>query len=379
MVRHDFYMFRKGRSPKGMWPAFMFAGLLGATADLSVVAEGNPMILPDGDFARGLGVRDELSLRPTGRWGTEFYADFCMRGGCNGVSNSAQLMAALGLPRRLGGFVMVMSLAEGVHSQPHDPFNGRSPFWYHHACIELASLRARGHDMGEVMNYLLHVVGSRPDPPYFLWFQNLLGDFEAILHEYDSRAGLPQVVGDDVQTWCRYVDQQAHREFMSIAHPRQQAELMDLARYVDDFEIDLEEEDHEGDGERRQRVAFNQRRKLPMLVAQLHGLGERASSSATRPTWVLPPEPPVELDERATTWEAWCCEAVHDIQGWVNAGCDVSEVIQAIADLILARGIEAYTPTPRPRVFGVATGSSAKGPRSTPACRLWRLGFHNGG
>ena len=233
--------------------------------------------------------------------------------------------------------------------------------------------------MGEVMNYLLHVVGSRPDPPYFLWFQNLLGDFEAILHEYDSRAGLPQVVGDDVQTWCRYVDQQAHREFMSIAHPRQQAELMDLARYVDDFEIDLEEEDHEGDGERRQRVAFNQRRKLPMLVAQLHGLGERASSSATRPTWVLPPEPPVELDERATTWEAWCCEAVHDIQGWVNAGCDVSEVIQAIADLILARGIEAYTPTPRPRVFGVATGSSAKGPRSTPACRLWRLGFHNGG
>ena len=118
---------------------------------------------------------------------------------------------------------------------------------------------------------------------------------------------------------------------------------MDLARYVDDFEIDLEEEDHEGDGERRQRVAFNQRRKLPMLVAQLHGLGERASSSATRPTWVLPPEPPVELDERATTWEAWCCEAVHDIQGWVNAGCDVSEVIQAIADLILARGIEAYT------------------------------------
>ena len=184
--------------------------------------------------------------------------------------------------------------------------------------------------MGELMSYLAFVIGSRPDDPYFLWSMNLIGEFEAILHDYEDSETIPGVVSEEVQTWCRYVDQHAHREFLNLVQPHLQAELDYLARFRDEDEIDVRENTGHGEEDRRERQTFNQRRKMPMLVAQMHGLGEQASSSRTRPTWVLPAPPSVEVSDVATSWEVWCAEALHDIRGWATAGCRTSYVLPAL-------------------------------------------------
>ena len=67
------------------------------------------------------------------------------------------------------------------------------------------------------------------------------------------------------------------------------------------------------------------RRRLPIMVAQLHGLGEQASSSSTRPFFVRGPQPRRQIDCRSTSWEYWTDDAaLIDVEGWHIAGYDTS-------------------------------------------------------
>ncbi|CAE7713978.1 unnamed protein product [Symbiodinium sp. CCMP2592] len=339
MVLHDFYMFGGGCRPGGMW-RLLAAGLLVAILRKFAVAASDPVIYQQYDK----GVIDWWFGQP--RVGSDDAVKLPGQSNLGGWSLTSQEVRMLvgcwwRWPRMLP--VVLLLGADGGAGQPDEPFGEWPPFWFHHACTELAGMQARGVNVGEVLTYLAHVIGSRPDVPYWQWSMNLYGQLEAMLHDYQGNNVLPGVVSEEVQTWCRYVDQHAHQEFMAIVHPRQQADMDLLATEEADFDLDLDEDMAEDEEDRRHREDYNERRKLPMLVAQLHGLGERASSSRTRPAWVMPPEPPRKMSRRATTWEVWTAHALDDMQGWLNAGCDVSTALDELANRVMQRGCEDYT------------------------------------
>ena len=163
------------------------------------------------NFDQEVYVRDEHVSVPEGQWFFGSETDYEQMTGWTGVRQ----ILPIGLAARGGWSLALLMSLPVAYGQPGDSFEGREPpFWFQHA-----TLQARGFNMGEVMCYLSFVIGSRPDVPYFLWSLNLFGEFEAILHDYESHPLVPGVVSEEVQTWCRYVDQCAHHEFMNIIHP----------------------------------------------------------------------------------------------------------------------------------------------------------------
>ena len=81
----------------------------------------------------------------------------------------------------------------------------------------------------------------------------------------------------------------------------------------------------------------------PILVAQLHGLGEVASLSSSRPFFVREPLPRRELDRRCTSRELWALDALIDLEGWTTAGYDVSLLYPVLRQTVISRAIEGYT------------------------------------
>ena len=96
----------------------------------------------------------------------------------------------------------------------------RAARWYQHARGQLRDMQAT-----EALASLEVVMASRG--PQGSWATSARWLMSA------------QTVTESAQTWCRYVDQHAHQEFMTIVAPLEQAELENLARYVDDFEVEL--------------------------------------------------------------------------------------------------------------------------------------------
>ena len=162
MANHDLYMIARGCSPVGMW-LLLLAGPLVATAEIAEVAAVDLANLFQNDFFSGIHVRDE---QPKGKGDGKGVLAEETKGqdvpppGCEGwwmdgpgvapalrnhgtVGVNLGLLAGLGLPGRIGRFAVALNLAGRVQSQPTDPFGGGRPFWFHHACTELATLQAK--------------------------------------------------------------------------------------------------------------------------------------------------------------------------------------------------------------------------------------------
>ncbi|CAE7264174.1 R1A1-element\ORF2 [Symbiodinium sp. CCMP2592] len=241
------------------------------------------------------------------------------------------------------GLGMALDGLPATCGQPHHVFGPWPPFWYHHAMGQMGTLQAQGCDMGELLTYLELVIASRNDMEYFLWFGDILGEMALSVPDYARTACLPLVVSEAAQTWCRYVDQHGHEEFMNHRYPEEQMELERIAGDRDTFEVEIPIENGATREEVISRDYFNIRRRLSPLLAQLHGLGELSASSSTRPPFVRGPRPQREVDPRWTTWEWWTHDALFDIQGWSVAGFGTEHLYDLLRLHVTARQREGYT------------------------------------